>query len=360
MRVALVHDYFIQDGGAERVLMALHRLFPDAPIYTLLADPRTFPPGFAPKRLVTSPLQRLLPDASWYPLVTTLMPQMVERFDLSGYDLAIISSSSFAKGVIAPPETRTVCYLHTPTRFLWEERHTYADGRQWPKLASWPLQNAFHRLRLWDHQAAQRPEALLTNSRLSQARIARYYQRSADILHPPIDLAQIPFQRAGSGRFWLTGGRLVGYKRFDLCIEAANEVRAPLKVFGDGPQLRSLKRMAGPTVEFLGQVDEPTKWALYRDAYAFLHPGVEDFGMTMLEAQASGTPVIATAAGGALEIVESGTSGLLLPTMTTAAFIQAMRRFAPAAYDPQRIRARMEPFDVRRFAETIQRYADPR
>lgn len=360
MRVALVHDYFIQDGGAERVLMALHRLFPDAPIYTLLADPRTFPPGFAPKRLVTSPLQRLLPTSSWYPLVTNLMPQMVEQFDLSGYDLVFISSSSFGKGVIVPPGTRTICYLHTPTRFLWEDRHTYLQGRGWPWLAKWPLQAVFHRLRTWDHQAAQRPDTLLTNSRLSQARIQRYYQRSAEILHPPIELAQIPFQRTQAGRFWLTGGRLVAYKRFDLCIEAANHLRAPLKVFGEGPQLRALKRLAGPTVEFLGTVDEATKWALYRDAYAFLHPGVEDFGMTMLEAQASGTPVLASADGGALEIVEPGTTGILLPTATTAALMAAMRALPNKPFDPSQIRAHMQKFDLSAFTAAIRGYADPR
>lgn len=359
MRVALVHDYFIQDGGAERVLMALHRLFPDAPIYTLLADPRTFPPGFAPKRLVTSPLQRLLPTSSWYPLATSLMPDMVERFDLSGYDLVLISSSSFAKGVIVPPGTRTICYLHTPTRFLWEDRHAYLQGRGWPWLAKWPLQRAFHRLRTWDHLAAQRPDVLLTNSRLSQARIRRYYQRSAEILHPPVELANIPFQKAHTGRFWLTGGRLVGYKRFDLCVEAANALQAPLKIFGEGPQLHNLKRLAGPTVEFLGPVDEATKWTLYRDAHAFLHPGVEDFGMTMLEAQASGTPVLARAAGGALEIIEDGATGTLLPTTTSAALIEAMRAFPKTAFDPNRIRAQAERFDLPAFSAAIRAYADP-
>ncbi len=359
MRVALVHDYFIQDGGAERVLMALHRLFPDAPIYTLLADPQTFPPGFAPKRLVTSPLQRWLPTRAWYPLVTSLMPRMVERFDLSGYDLVFISSSSFGKGVIVPPGTRTICYLHTPTRFLWEDRHAYLQGRGWPSFVKWPLEAAFHRLRTWDYQAAQRPDTLLTNSPLSQARIQRYYQRSANIVHPPIELAQIPFTRTNAGRFWLTGGRLVAYKRFDLCIEAANHLRAPLKIFGEGPQMPALKRLAGPTVEFLGTVDEATKWALYRDAYAFLHPGIEDFGMTMLEAQASGTPVIASAAGGALEIIEPGKTGAFLPTTTPIALIEAMRALPKMDYLPSEIRSRMAKFDLALFHATIRAYANP-
>ncbi len=357
MRVALVHDYFVQDGGAERVLLALHRLFPEAPIFTLLSNKKYFPPGFEPRQLVTSRLQTLLPKTEWYPLITPLMPMAVEHIDLSSYDLAIISSSSFAKGVIAPPSTQTLCYLHTPTRFLWDGRHTYGKDRGWPWLTRLPLKAAFHRLRSWDYMAAQRPQQLLTNSRISQARIARYYQRQAEILHPPIDLSQIPFTRQGPGTFWLTGGRLVHYKQFDMCIQAANHLRAPLKIYGIGPDEARLKKLAGPTIEFLGRVSETKKYELYRDALAFLHPQIEDFGMSMLEVQASGTPVIAYGKGGALETIEPGTTGLFLPTSTTAALIEAMQAFNPHQFDPKHIRQHTEKFDIPHFNRTINTYA---
>ncbi|MBP7005661.1 glycosyltransferase [Patescibacteria group bacterium] len=358
MRIALVHDYFIQDGGAERVFVALHKLFPEAPVYTLIADPNTFPPGFAPKTLITSALQHLLPNKQWYPIATPLMPMATEGFDFSGFDRVIISSSGFMKGIIAPPEAKTLCYLHTPTRFLWEGRHSYAKGRGWPWIARLPLHYAFHRLRNWDHHAAQRPETLLTNSATSQARIQRYYQRAADVVHPPIDLREISCTRTDAGKFWLTGGRLVSYKRFDLCIEAANVLGAPLKVFGVGPQLSYLKKIAGPTVEFLGTVSDATKYELYRDAYAFLHAGVEDFGVTMIEAQASGTPVIAYAGGGALEIIPSVDTGALVNEQTPAAFAEAMRSFDPNIFDPAKIRLASQRFDINRFNEAILRYAN--
>lgn len=353
MRIALVHDYFVQDGGAERVLVALHQLFPEAPVFTLLADTKRLPPGFQPKQLVTSRLQHILPNKDWYPLLTPFMPMATEHLDLSAFDLAFISSSSFAKGIIVPPKTRTICYLHTPTRFLWEARHTYAKDRGWPWLSHLALKASFHKLRTWDYLAAQRPQQLLTNSLLSQARIKRYYQREADILHPPINLAQIPFTRTERGRFWLTGGRLVSYKRFDLCIEAANMLRAPLKIYGTGPDLKRLKKMAGRTIEFLGQVSETKKYELYRDAIAFLHPHTEDFGITMLEVQASGTPVIAYGDGGALETIEPGVSGVLIPTSTTSALMEAMRTFDEARFNPATVRAQTQRFDLPIFAEKI-------
>lgn len=358
MRIALVHDYFIQDGGAERVFVALHKLFPEAPVYTLIADPNTFPPEFAPKTLITSPLHRLLPNKQWYPLMTPLMPIATEGFDFSDFDRVIISSSGFMKGIIAPPEAKTLCYLHTPTRFLWEGRHSYAKGRGWPWITHLPLQYAFHRLRNWDHHAAQRPETLLTNSLASQARIQRYYQRPADIVYPPIDLGKTPFTRSNGGQFWLTGGRLVSYKRFDVCIEAANAIGAPLKVFGIGPHLSYLKKIAGPTIEFLGTVSDATKYELYRDAYAFLHAGMEDFGVTMIEAQASGTPVIAYAKGGALEIVSPPETGLLVNEQTPAAFAKTMRDFSASLFNAADIRAASQRFDLPRFNEAILRYAN--
>lgn len=358
MRIALVHDYFLQDGGAERVVLAWQRLFPHAPVYTLLSNPKTFPEGFSAEKLITSPLQRLLVHPSLYPLFTPLMPMAIEHFELGNFDRVLISSSSFAKGIIAPPHVKTICYMHTPTRFFWEERHSYARDRGWPKLGRIPLHGAFHRLRAWDYTAAQRPSRLLTNSKTSQARIARYYSRSAEVVHPPVDLANTPFTPYRSPSFWVTGGRLVPYKRFDLCIQAANALRVPLKIFGRGPEEAHLRTIAGPTVEFVGSISDAQKFELMRQAYAFLHPHIEDFGMTILEALGSGTPVIAYDAGGAQETIQPGINGLLLPTSSASSLVEAMRAFNANTFDPAMVRRSVAAFDLPRFHEQIMRYVN--
>jgi glycosyltransferase involved in cell wall biosynthesis len=358
MRIALVHDYFVQDGGAERVVLALHRLFPDAPIFCLLNSPAHLPPGIPTSAITSSSLQTLFPHPRLFPLLTPFMPMAAESLDLSSFDLAIISSSSFAKGVIVPPQTKTLCYLHTPTRFLWEERHVYASGRGWPRLVQPFIDRAFHRLRAWDERAAQRSDILLTNSALSQARIARYYGRSADIIHPPVDLAAIPFAPKEQRDYWLTGGRLVSYKRFAIAIRAANTLGAPLKLFGSGPEERRLRAIAGPTVEFLGSITETQKYVLLGGARGFLHPHVEDFGMTMLESLASGTPVLAYHAGGAREVIRHQENGLFLKTSTPSALVRAMREMEHTSFDPVRVRASVESFALERFHERIQQAID--
>lgn len=353
MRIALVHDYFVQDGGAERVTLALHRLFPDAPIFCLLSSARHLPPGIPSTAITPSSLQALFPHPRLFPLLTPFMPIAAENLDLSGFDLAIISSSSFAKGIIVPPGTKTLCYLHTPTRFLWEERHVYASGRGWPKLVQPLINRAFYRLRAWDERAAQRSDVLLTNSALSQVRIARYYHRSAEILHPPVDLATIPFAPKEHREYWLSGGRLVSYKRFDIAIRAANALGAPLKLFGSGPEERRLRAIAGPTVEFLGSINEAQKYALFSGARGFLHPHVEDFGMTMLESLASGTPVLAYHAGGAREVIHHQENGLFLTTSTPSALVRAMQEAEQTVFDPSRVRSSAEPFALETFHARI-------
>ncbi len=358
MRIALVHDYFLQDGGAERVVLAWQRLFPRAPIYTLLTDPRTLPEGFDGERIRPSSLQKLLIHPKIYPLLTPLMPMAVEQIDLRQFDRVLISTSSFAKGVIVPPQVKTICYMHTPTRFLWEERKRYAHDRGWPALSRLPIAHTFHRLRAWDYAAAQRPHQLLTNSRTSQARIARYYSRSAEIVSPPIDLSITPFTTQRSPRFWLTGGRLIPYKRFDLSIRAANFLHVPLKIFGCGPAEAYLRSIAGPTVEFLGSITDQQKYQLMHQAYAFLHPHLEDFGMTALEALGSGTPVIAFDGGGAQETVQPGVNGVLLPTSSVSSLLEAMRQFDPANFDPTTVRESVRAFDLPRFNEQILRYVN--
>ncbi len=342
-RVALVHDYLVQDGGAERTLLALHEMYPRAPIFTLFHDPRRTHAGFKHADIRPSYLNDLPFARRHYQWYLPLMAGAIEDMDLSGYDLVISSSSSFAKGVIAAPDALNICYLHTPTRFLWQERVGYVNELPQPALIKRILPSVLHRLRTWDHLAASRPDVLLTNSRTSQSRIKRYYGRGSTVIAPPVDIERIPFSNK-PGTFWLTGGRLVAYKRFDLAVRAFAKLNLPLKIFGEGPELPKLKKLAGPKTEFLGHVTENEKLELFRDAIAFLHPQIEDFGITAVEAMAAGRPIIAFGQGGAAETVIDGTTGTYFEVQTWEDVSNAVMRFDPSRFDARRIRAHAETF----------------
>ncbi len=342
-RVALVHDYLVQDGGAERVLLALHELYPRAPIFTLFHDKERTHIGFKDADIRPSRLNKLPFARRHYQWYLPLMPEAVESFDLSGYDLVLSSSSSFAKGVIATPESLHVCYLHTPTRFLWQERLDYVNDTPRPFLIKRILPAYLHHLRQWDHLAAGRPDLLLTNSRTSQARIRRFYGRSSEVIPPPVDIERIPFSTK-PGTYWLTGGRLVPYKRFDLVVRAFAKLNLPLKIFGIGPEFDKLRKMAGSKTEFLGHVSDEQKIGLFREAIAFLHPQIEDFGITAVEAMAAGRPIIAFGQGGAAETVLDGITGKFFEVQTWEDIGNAAIRFDPTHFDPRKIRAHAETF----------------
>jgi glycosyltransferase involved in cell wall biosynthesis len=356
-RVALVHDYLIQDGGGERVVQALQELYPRAPLFALFYDPKRAHAWFRDKDIRTSMLQK-------WPLVKgreewtlPFMPMAVEHLDLTGYDLVISSSSSFAKGVIAAPGSLHVCYLHTPTRFLWEDRMSYVNDLPQPKMIKRMLPHFLHRLRMWDRLAAERPDILITNSETSKKRIRRYYGREAEVIHPPVDVHRIPRSDL-PGSYWLTGGRLVGYKRFDLTVRAFAKLNMPLKVFGTGPELKHLKRIAGPNTTFLGHVAEQEKTTLYANAIGFINPQIEDFGITAIEAMAAGRPVIAYGAGGARETVIPRVTGIHIEAQTWEDIGDAVIRFRPSDYDPVAIRAHAEGFSKERFQERIRLFVD--
>jgi glycosyltransferase involved in cell wall biosynthesis len=342
----------LQDGGAERVLSVFQELFPDAPTFTLFYDPDRAHPSFRGKDIRTSSLQHwpLIRHREHWAL--PFMPLATEQIDLSGYDLVISSSSSFAKGVITAPHARHICYLHTPTRFLWEDRLGYVNDLPQPRFIKRLLPLILHRLRQWDRIAAERPDVLMTNSATSRRRIARYYGRDASVLYPPVDVAAIPPPQTSVPRsYWLTGGRLVGYKRFDLTVKAFAKLNLPLKVFGTGPEFHRLKKLAGPQTEFLGRVSDEAKHKLYANAIGFIHPQVEDFGITAIEAMASGRPVIAYGKGGAAETIQSGVTGQEIEAQTWEDIGDAVIRFDPSRYDPATIRRHAELFSTERFKE---------
>ncbi len=352
LNVALVHDYLVQDGGAERVLAALQDMFPTAPTYVLVHDKTRAHPQFLKRKIHTSYLNKLPAAQRHYQWYMPLMAMGVEHLDISGFDLVISSSSSFAKGVILPPETRHICYCHTPTRFLWQDRISYVNDLPQPRLLRTLLTPILHRLRTWDTLAAARPDYIVTNSLTSQNRIRRYYQREASVIYPPVDVDRVPLSQI-AGSFWLAGGRLVAYKRFDLIVQAFAKLDMPLKIFGVGPEEKKLRALAGRKTEFWGHVDDETKIKLYTHAIGFINPQIEDFGITAIEAMAAGKPVIAFGQGGASETIIDGVTGVYIEAQTWADIGDAVIRFQPERFDAPTIRRQAEKFSTLRFQTEI-------
>jgi len=327
-------------------------MFPRAPIFTLFHFPEHLHKGFKHADIRPTYLNKFPFAKSKYQWYLPFMAEAVESIDLSGFDLVLSSCSSFAKGVIADPESLHICYLHTPTRFLWQERLVYVHDLPQPSIVKRFIPRYLHKLRTWDRLSAERPDIIITNSRISKSRIRRFYQRDAEIIEPPVEIEHIPLSTR-PGSFWLTGGRLVPYKRFDLVVRAFAKLNLPLKIFGDGPEIKKLKRMAGSKTEFFGHIPELEKIELFQNAIAFLHPQLEDFGITAVEAMAAGRPIIAFGKGGAAETVLDGVTGQFFEVQCWEDIGNAAIRFDPGRYDPRRIRAHAERFSKTRFKERM-------
>lgn len=353
MRVALVHDYLNQYGGAERVLEALHDLFPTAPVYTSIFDPTTMPAAYRTWDIRTSFMQQLPAWRTQFRRYVALYPTAFERFDLSGYDLIISSSSAFAKGIIPRPGALHICYCHTPMRFAWRT-DDYVAREQINGIQAHLLPFLLNYLRIWDTVSANRVDLFVANSHEVAGRIARYYRRPAKVIPPPVDLP--PYEPQPPEEFYLAGGRLIPYKRLELAIEAFNRLRLPLKIFGDGRDRARLERMAGPNIEFLGWVDETTRLDLFARCRAFIFPGEEDFGITPLEVLAVGRPVIAYAAGGALETLIEGVTGRFFYQPTAAALAAAVALSRTDTIDPLVLRRHAEQFGRERFLNTFRSF----
>ncbi len=355
MSVALVHDYLTQYGGAEKVLEALHDLYPAAPVYTSVYAPANLPPHFRDWTIHTSFMQHLGLFRQRHQLGLLLYSTAFERFDLSRYALVISSSSAWAKGVITGPHTLHICYCHAPMRFVWHY-HDYLRGESIGPLGRLILPFVLGYVRLWDEVSAQRVDAYIANSREVARRIGKYYRRSATVINPPVDLSSYTVAPAYDDYF-LVVARLVPYKRLDIVIEAFNQLGLPLKVVGRGRQRHELEAAAQPNIEFLGAVGQDTLRGLYARCRALIWAEAADFGIAPVEVQASGRPVIAYAAGGALETVIPGETGIFFNQQTPAALIAAVQSFDAAQFDPARIRRHAEQYDrtvfMRRMAEFV-------
>ena len=354
MRVAITTDWLTSFGGAERVLLELHGLFPDAPIYTTVHDPRGLPDAWRGWDVRTSFLQRIPFAPRRHRALLPLMPLAWEQFDFSEYDLVLTTSSAFAKGVITPPGTLNLCYCYTPIRYLWDLYHEYT--RDHP--ARWMIAPVAHVLRQWDRLSADRVDHFVAISHEVAGRIRRHYRRASDVVYPPVDTDRIVPNGRSPEDFLLVVSRLVGYKRVDLAVQAATRLGRRLVVVGDGPERRRLEAMAGPTVEFLGRRGDAEIADLYARCRAFVFPGHEDFGITPVEAQAARRPVIAYGRGGATETVVDGVTGVFFEEQTVDALAEAIQRFDRSAFDPKRCRANAVRFDREEFRTRLLRVID--
>lgn len=354
MRVALVHDYLSQDGGAERVLQAFHELFPEAPIFVLFQD-REKISSFHEGSIRESFLAKFPFITSHYQWYLPLMPLATERHKLDNFDLVLSSTSAFAKGVITGPDTLHISYCHTPTRYLWSDTHEYIADLPYNPIIKAALPRLLHRLRLWDKASSDRVDHFLANSETVRRRIQKYYRRESTVIHPPVDVTAFSVSQ-NIGDYFVTGGRLVPYKQLDLVIRVFNRLKWPLKIFGTGPELEHLKDIAKPNVEFLGRVSEKAKAELFSRARAFIHPQVEDFGITPVESMAAGRPVIALAQGGATETVVPGITGTFFYEQTWEALYETLANFDYTEWDSARINRYAKQFDTAHFKTATKQY----
>ena len=352
--MALVHDWMNQIGGAEDVLEALVDLYPNAPIYTSLYASDRMPPHWQNWDIRTNFIDRLPFSHSKQQLYFPLYPFSFEQHDLRGYDLVISNKSGFCHGIITGPETVHICYCLTPTRYVWRY-HQYAEQERLGRLTRNILPPFLTRLRQWDRLAADRVDYFVAISQEVRRRIAKIYRRESAIIYPPVDTSRFT-PSSSIEDYYLLVARLVPYRRVDLLIEAFNKMKRPLRIAGSGRDRERLEALAGPTVKFLGYVPDGELPDLMAKCRAFMFPGEEDFGIAPLQAMAAGRPVIAYAAGGALETVIPNETGMLFAQQSVAAIIEAVEGFDTNSINPERIRQHAQTFDVAQFKAQIQAF----
>ena len=349
MKLVLAHDYLIQMGGAERVVAAMHRRFPDAPIYTSAVNRETLWSDFAGADIRTTWLQHF-PAIGHHTHFKKYFPLYAPAFRSFGTidaDCAWISSSTFAKYLRFSERTRTVCYIHNPTRFLWQTDE-YLDHEVGNASLNRLVRAVLPLLQQPDRAAAQRMKVLVANSRNVQERIRRCYQRESIVIPPPVQTNRFRLSLREDG-YYLIVSRLLGYKNIDLAVRACSRTGRNLVVLGEGPQRAALQAMAGPTVQILGRLPDSEVQAHFERCRAFVFPGHEDFGITPVEAMACGKPVVALARGGALETVLEGITGVFFDEPDDDRIIAAFERLEASPWDPARIRSHAEQFSEEAF-----------
>lgn len=359
-RVAIVHDWLVVNGGAEKVLEALASAFPQAEIFTLVNFmPADIAPWLARHTIHTSCLQRMPLARRYYRHYLPLMPYAVEQLDLRGFDLVISSSHAVAKGVMTYPGQRHVCYCHTPMRYAWDMKEAYLqDARFRVPLLETYVRHTLKRLRQWDFFTAAHVDTFIANSHNVAQRISKYYRRDAEVLYPPVDVDAFTLNNGPREDYYLAASRLVPYKRLDVIVQAfaQDPQQRRLKVAGEGPEFRHLARLAKghANIELLGYVEGQALQSLMQHARGFIFAADEDFGILPLEAQACGTPVIAYGSGGALETVKGpehgdAATGVHFPQQTPESLLEALNHFTRQTFSLQACRTQAESFSHQHF-----------
>jgi glycosyltransferase involved in cell wall biosynthesis len=343
MKVALVYDRVNKWGGAERVLLSLHKIFPDAPLFTSVYN-KDSAPWAKVFDVKTSFLQNFPFAKSSHELYALFMPLAFESFDFSNYDLVISVTSEAAKGIITKPSTLHISYLLTPTRYLWSGYETYFKNNLF-RLFSRPF---ISYLRSWDRIAAQRPDKIVAISTAVAERVKKYYKRDSEIIFPPLEKLN-DGKTTETSDYFLVVSRLVYYKRIDIAVKAFNKLNLPLKIIGKGNEEVSLKKLANSNIEFLGNLTDEKLSFYYKNSKALIFPGVEDFGLVMAEAQSFGKPVIAFKGGGALDIIRKGATGEFFETQTPESLIKVLEKFESTSYNSNLCRENALRFSFENF-----------
>lgn len=363
-KVAIVHDFLTYFGGAEQVVKSLHNMYPEAPIFTLLYDRK---------------MQKYFPDAKIVPsfldkfpkflqkrkkLLLPFFPTAIETFDLGNFDLVISSSSSFAKGLIVRPKTLHISYCHTPARFLWDWHANYLSENKMGRIKKFFVLPIIHLARIWDRSAADRVDLYVANSKNTASRIKKFYRKDSSVIYPPVDFEK--FSKFNSSReievkdYYLIVSRLSPYKKIDIAIQAFNKMGLPLVIVGEGDDRKRLEKMAEKTIHFAGFQDEESLMSFYQNCKAFVFPGEEDFGISIVEAMSFGKPVLAFKKGGALETVVEGMTGEFFESSVAEILADGVRRLEKnrGKYDAEEIKKHAQKFSRENFERNMKDFID--
>lgn len=363
MKTALIHYWLVNNRGGEKVLAKLAELFSDADIFTHVYDPDAMPQEITRRSVRTTFINRLPFAKKLYQSYLPLMPLALRRLNLSGYDLIISCESGPAKGICKPKGSLHICYCHTPMRYLWDMADDYFKSASLLKKAGMKL--LMPALRRWDLWSSTQVDHFVANSRFVADRIRRVYGREATVIYPPVDVARFSVRERSPQDFYLFAGQLTAYKRAYLAVEAFNRLGKRLVVAGDGEQLESLKHLvscishpASQNIEFLGRVSDEKLNELYSTCRALIFPGIEDFGIVPVEAQAAGAPVIAFRAGGVLETVRENETGIFFAEPSADALIKAVERFEMRSFDAAICRTHAQKFSAERFRTEFRTFCE--
>ncbi len=358
LKIALVHDFLLNYGGAERVLFALKKIYPEADIFTLLFDEQKMSEWFDKSSIKTSFLNKL-PNflKKRHKFLLPFFPMAIESFDLSGYDLVISSSSIFAKGVVTNPDTLHICYCHSPARFLWDYNERYLKDEKIPFFLKPFVKFIIHKLRIWDSASAERVDFWIANSNTTKKRIKKYYKKDSKIIYPPVSLKECEESlKLKERNYFLVVTRLSPYKKVDVIIEAFNKLELPLVIVGEGRDFSRLRKLAKGNIKFLGFLPDEKLACCFSNCKAFIIAHEEDFGIAPIEAMLFGKPVLAFKKGGAEEWLKEGINGEFFESQIPEVLADGVRRIQNGSYDPKTIKKEAEKFSFENFKNNIKNF----